>query len=439
MMLRTALLAVLLAVAVAADAGACSCVPPEEVYRTAKVAFTGTVVERSAERTTIDVERVFKGSVAGRVTYKGTGGGMAVSSCDPGIEAGERVGVMAEPGTDLNMCQVTTPGELERIAAPLPEPSSPGPPAFLVGGSFGAKGTVALDAAGRIVRYGAGHGWTMAACPGGRRFVAAETRWLVVRRVSDLSLVRRLRGGGPSQLRCLDRDGRRIAGFDARGTVSLWTGRRRRTIRVPRGQSAAALGTRRAVVATGAYEAGEVVAVDYATGRRRVVHRSDRYVYAVGLSPDERRAVVLAHRISAGSRVDVVALTPGGPGVSTDAFGELEGNEAVAWPARGRLLLAVRGRLHDLDPDTLDVRRSVTGWGVSIAVRGGGVYGLADEGRLVSADFETGRARQVAVLPRARVWPLLALPAAPQPRGRAASAYAGTCRWRGLPARPFAA
>src|SRR5687767_11998302 len=138
MVLRAVLSALVLAAVVAADAAACSCVPPEEVYRTAKLAFTGTVTERSAERTTISVERVFKGSASGTVTFKGTGGGMAVSSCDPGLEAGERVGVMAEPGSDLNLCQTTSAEELERIAAPLPQPVSDEPPAFVVGGSFGS-------------------------------------------------------------------------------------------------------------------------------------------------------------------------------------------------------------------------------------------------------------------------------------------------------------
>jgi hypothetical protein len=93
-------------------------VPPEEVYRSAKVAFVGKIVERSEDRTVVDVERVYKGTVSGRVEYKGSGEGMGRSSCAVELAPGKRYGIMTAPGGDLVLCTTTTPEELERIAAP---------------------------------------------------------------------------------------------------------------------------------------------------------------------------------------------------------------------------------------------------------------------------------------------------------------------------------
>src|SRR3712207_1397760 len=125
-MRRALVLSLILAAVVAADAGACSCVPPEYVYAEADVAFVGTVAEISPERVAVDVEKVFKGNVSGRVDYKGRPQNYG-SSCEAEIEVGKRIGVMEEPGGELILCNVTEASELERIAAPLPEPDGEPP------------------------------------------------------------------------------------------------------------------------------------------------------------------------------------------------------------------------------------------------------------------------------------------------------------------------
>ncbi len=429
---RAFVLSLILAAVVAPDALACSCVPPEVVYEDAKVAFIGTVVERTADRTAIDVERVFKGHVSGRVTYKGSGGG-GVSSCDPEIEVGERIGVMAEPGGDLNLCNTTEASELERIAQPLPEPDGEGLTAFLVSGSFKENGVVALDAYGRILRYGRSIGFRAAACPGGRTVVGVDGSAIKVLRVRDLKVLQRLRGGA-AYVRCLDAAGRRVVAAGNRGRLSIWTGARRRIVRVSRAQGPVALGQRRAVFATGAYRRARVMVIDYKTRRARRIHTTDRrYVYSLALSPDERRVLVASSAIGRGSELRVVPVGRG-EHFSSTALGEFEDSVDVVWPARGRILLAVERKLLELDAATLEVKRRVSGWGSGVVLRGGAAYSITPSGELVTPDFAAGEARRVALLPRARVGPLVAVP---PPVSRTARASA-SCRWRGMP-RPFVA
>jgi len=432
--LRAFLIALVLSVIVAADAGACSCVPPEQVFKDAEVAYVGKVIESTkvddfGARLVVEVERVYKGRASGRLNYRTN---TQSASCGFQAKAGDRLGIMQSRGaTELFSCSVISPSALRRLAAPLPAPRGEGETAFVVPGPFGKDGLAALDARGRVLRYGRSAAYAVAACPGGERFLAASGRDVAVHRVRDLRVMRRLRARGT--VRCLDRKGTRFVAFDDR-RLEIVDGSRRRTVRIAEAQGEAALGDRRAVVAAGPYERASIVAIDYATGERRTVHEADGYVYGLALSPDERRVLIAISEMGGGSRLVSVDLDGGAPPRVLESSRALD-SLRVAWPSDGEILLSEGGRLQVLDSATLTATATVEGWPFEIAVRAGDAFAVTPQGRVVRADRAAGRVVKLALLPRTNVGALTAIP--PRPAAGAARAVLA-CSWSAMPT-PFTA
>ncbi len=146
-------------------------------------------------------------------TYRSSRAGPA--ACGPDVEVGERIGVMAAPGSELTMCVTTEPSALERLAQPLPDPDGVGRAAFLVGGAFNADGVVGARRPRADPALRALHRSAAATCPGGRTVVGVDGRAITVMRVRDLGVLRRLGAGGAGHVRCLDATGRRVVGVAA--------------------------------------------------------------------------------------------------------------------------------------------------------------------------------------------------------------------------------
>ena len=427
------LLSLVLSVALVTDAAACSCVGPEALYEDAEVAFVGTVTARSEERDaqrvrySIDVERVFKGEISGRREYRAMS---SEASCGVELEVGERVGIIEAPDArELYLCSVVSPSELERIAQPLPRATREGSPAFLVGGAFGTFNSASLDERGRIIRYGRRRLGATEVCPGGRRFATLSGRHVNVRRVDDLSQVRRLRAANGSAVRCLSASGRRLAVFaqeSGGGRLLLLSGTRRRDFRLRDATGEVALGRDRALISRGTYERPEVHVIDYRTGMARRILESSRLVFGLGLDPAERRAFVMASGIGRGTAVSVVELA--GATRTRELGGDVE-YAIVSWYANDAVAVATGERLQLFSPDTLETVGDTGGWPFAFAMVGSQPFGMTDEGELVRA--QDGEVRSVALLPRANIYPFVAIPT-PRPTATTTSTTARACSWSAL-------
>lgn len=163
---------------IARPAGACSCAGILDVRATVAevdAAFVGTLTavgpgpRRGLSFYTFEVEQVVKGSLPGEVRVESSSSG---ASCGLEVLQGEPVGLLlgGQPGAwASNLCWQIEPERLLLALEPLPHPDGTDPPAFVVGGSFGAARLVLLDASGRTLAYGRGGGDTLmvSVCPGG--------------------------------------------------------------------------------------------------------------------------------------------------------------------------------------------------------------------------------------------------------------------------------
>src|SRR6185295_7995655 len=123
-------LALLLVVAGAQAAHACSCLigDPRDALHRSDGAFVGTLVERTEvdDQTSIftfEVETAVKGMIGAEVDVRSASNG---ASCGLEVEFGQRIGLLL--GTDedgawiSNLCSQIDPEVLLEAAEPLPEP-----------------------------------------------------------------------------------------------------------------------------------------------------------------------------------------------------------------------------------------------------------------------------------------------------------------------------
>jgi len=199
-------LALLLVVAGAQVAHACSCLigDPRDALHRSDGAFVGTLVERSEvdEQTSIftfEVEIAVKGAIGTTIDVRSNSKG---ASCGLEVEIGQRIGLLLgidEDGAWIsNLCSQIDPEVLLNAAEPLPDPDGVGPVRFVVGGNLGENRLMALDRTGRTLAYGPGDGYArdVDVCPGATRVLEAVTlgrrAQLVVRDLPSLDAVRTL-------------------------------------------------------------------------------------------------------------------------------------------------------------------------------------------------------------------------------------------------------
>jgi hypothetical protein len=398
-------------------ASACSLAyePPRERVDRADAAVYAEVLEaRQVDRNDrgwatyryrLRVLETYKGVVAEEIEIEGN---EEESVCELGrLDAGSRHGLLLRgPGEPwrLTLADRISREELIEATTPYPTPSGSGSAALLIAGPFGSADVVALDASGRVLAYGFGAGVPQSVCPGSARFVARRA----VVRLRDLTPVVRRRSPGRTSARCLDRLGRRVAGFTSwaagkgRSRLVLAVGTRRRTLAVGRA-SEAVLGRRAAFLLT----RGRVVRVSYATGRRRFVARLPRSSRRLAVSPGGRRLAVLAgSRLVVADRVTGRGLTrPVGPAADP------------VWLARDRLFVGGgAGDARVFDASLLLVG-STPGWSSRDAVVGAGaLWSLDARGRVLLAEPSGTAPRPVCALPPSTRGPLLAVPGSPPVR-----------------------
>lgn len=290
---------------------ACSCAPVDvrDALARSDGAFVGVLTERVVDGEeaihTFEVETAVKGALGETVVVRSHRDG---ATCGLEIPVGGRVGLLlTADGAEWrsNLCSQVDPDELVAAAQPLPAPTSEGPAALLVGGSFGDVRTVALDELGRVVAYGEGEGETveLSVCPAGGRVVELVAvpgeesvgYRLDVRDLATMDVVATLapvdwRNGYPASVRCLSRDGLRAAvmvSSDVSADRLLVVGPSSSRL-LWRGQATAGtIGPRRAYLCGG--KGGRTaVAVSLGSGAGRALARLPRFTGPLTPSPGGR-------------------------------------------------------------------------------------------------------------------------------------------------------
>ena len=366
----------------AGSAGACSCVggDPRDRLSEARAALIGTVTEERgdpvAERTyRLTVEETVKGRLPETIEISTDGR----SSCGIDLEAGQRVGLLLRRASgpyEVGLCDLMEPRDLEAAARPYPAGAGAGTARLLVAGAFHDAGLAALDDRGRLLGWAFGsRGDAVDVCPGGRRAVQAGDDVFVIR-LRDLAVVARweLPDQAAGGVRCLSRSGDRLAADtfdygarpDRRRLVVLDEGRVR-DLGV-RASAAVALGTRSAYVATADSAQYRLVALDYASGRRRVLAEGRGGLGALALAPDERRLAFVAVLARRGpSRLGVVST-----GTGSVRTRELRRLRSPLWLSSRRLAVPRDGRRGDIFDVTLRRRGSLPSWSTDLAAFSGG-------------------------------------------------------------------
>jgi hypothetical protein len=343
--MRSALLALLVLLAAAAEAGACSCVgqSPQQRMAEADAAFIGKVTAVRSEEDdgsnptfvkrvrvyTVQVEKAYKGAIGATAEVRGEDSSQgAVTSCGERYEVGDTLGGYFKGPPEewfIFTCNRATREELEDGARGFPEPSGAGTAVALLAGPFASSPFAALDARGRVIAYAKGGGGgfggvRLSVCPGGRFVVESGPGATRTRRLSDLKIVRRL-GKRPGDVRCLDERGTRaiVARADR---IERVRGRTVRTVWRGPGHYAAA-GQRISVVANGDH----VWLIDSRTGRviRKLPTKDAR---AVSVSPDGRTAAVLA--------AELLEYSPTGANEAGRAA--RASTQDITWDRRGRAM-----------------------------------------------------------------------------------------------------
>ena len=285
---------------------------PRAVVAEADAAFTGTLVAVTAKEPrslnsfapyvfTFAVEEELKGGLGSRVEVTSSLGGASCGGHDGTI--GRRGAYVLSRRDDVwgpwGMTEVT-PETLRRGLLPLPNPDGIGPAAFVAGGRFGLVRSAVLDASGRTLHYGYGHGavTALSVCPG-RKVVAelirlGESVRLALRQLPSLDVVRetevRVAGFGETVV-CRSRDG-----SDVLAAIAIY-GQRRQEAQLVRIN---AVGSRIletapslafAVRGTSVYATlsdGTLVVRELGSGTRRIVPRVGVALRGMSVSPDGR-------------------------------------------------------------------------------------------------------------------------------------------------------
>ena len=450
--MRVVALCVVALAAVAASAepaGACSCVrqDPRTSLARSDAAFVGTLLERregpgpiqsSADPVTLvfKVERAVKGRLPATIEVTTAADG---ASCGVEAKIGQRIGLFLarESGRwTSSLCAQLAPADLLAAARPLPRPNGKGPVALLVGGRFGSARTLALDARGRTLAYGAGAGETilLAPCPGSTRVAEIATRApaesgfrLGVRDLRTFRLVReralRLRENVfPRALACGDPRGATAYVFAQSGEVAATAEIVRATARATaviwRG---AALGARfapgRAYVTAGT-RGDRALAVELPTGRARLVSRLPAYTGPLVPSRDGRTLAAVTSRpplARTAPPARLVVVNVAQRRVRTSSLESADATGELVWLDAARFAFfphtetdAVR-----VCDTALRVRSRFHGWqGMSVAVVGSRAYGVGWADVLRSATLPRGPVRAVRRLPSPVAHTIVAVPGA---------------------------
>jgi hypothetical protein len=178
--LSTALLVVVAILVLTPVARACTCGSgdPRTTLESADAAFIGELIAQPESRAggstgeVVDwrfrVHEAIKGELGDEVVVRSAISG---TSCGLSASEGKTMGLFLErDGGEWRsgLCYQVDPVALRKAAAPLPPPSGEGPARFIVGTDHGDVRTLALDAKGRVVRYGFGDGVVvdLDLCPG---------------------------------------------------------------------------------------------------------------------------------------------------------------------------------------------------------------------------------------------------------------------------------
>jgi hypothetical protein len=234
------LLALLLVLATAQAAHACSCAPgdPRDALHRSDGAFVGAFVGRTEvdDQTAIysfEVETTVKGTIGPTVDVRSASNG---ASCGLEVGIGQRIGLLLDIADDgawtSGLCSQIDPEVLLTAAQPLPPPDGVGPVRFVVGGNLGENRLMALDRKGRTLGYGAGEGDAkdVDVCPGAARVLEAvvvgHEAQLVLRELPSLDVVRTItlaetRRPWLPHAACLRGNGGRLLAFE-RHRAEYW-------------------------------------------------------------------------------------------------------------------------------------------------------------------------------------------------------------------------
>ncbi len=208
------LLAAAALVGVARPAGACTCsrFDTRAALATSDAAFVGTYLSRTDPPPPLDgapygggeavyrfrVDQAIKGALGSEVEVRSA---PSEASCGLSAAAGRPVGLLLSERDGQyhgDLCRQPSPERLVRAAEPLPAPEGRLPPWVLVGSTYGAGRSVALDDQGRVAGVGSGAGTTtaVAVCPDRLRVVELlalrdsegnDTPGLTVRRLDTMA------------------------------------------------------------------------------------------------------------------------------------------------------------------------------------------------------------------------------------------------------------
>jgi hypothetical protein len=264
-----------------------------------------------------DTGKVYKGSIGQTIELRAPEGDATCGLPFPG-GAPAALFLSQESGIwHSDLCRTVLPETLEEASQPLPPPDAEGPPAFLVGGSFGEVRVLAVDSEGATAGYGYGEGDAlhMSMCPGAKTSIEMvggyrtdQQRWVDVRRLEDMSVVGTTlapaRWGDefvfPMAAVCTSTDGDATVLSRGHGPQGPY----KQITHFTKGDTRLILRTRAADGALGRDEAflavGRVMfRVRFTSPHMEQVRRFDRRISDLTLSPDGTRLALL---LGAGSR-----------------------------------------------------------------------------------------------------------------------------------------
>lgn len=271
---------------------------------------------------TLRVERSYKRRLGPTIVVRAGG---SPAACETQLTIGRRTGLLLGRGPEpyeVGLCSLIEPRELEAAARPMPRPRGAGRLALLGGGRFSTARLMGWNRRGTLLGYGFGGGTTnaLSVCPGGRRvvelvsFSSRRSRggtYAMVRRVSDLAVVRSLSLRDGIDVACLSPEGSdllaAIAPADYERTRLVRVRGRRRTAQAPIRGNEVTSGGGMAYVST---ESG-LVALDPVTDARRTVTQAARNTEGMAVSPDGGALAAIPFVGEGVPRLELVDLASG--------------------------------------------------------------------------------------------------------------------------------
>jgi hypothetical protein len=415
-----------LAFAPAARACTCASGDPRSSLEHADAAFIGELIERPRSREAgairstgevVDwrfrVAEVFKGDLGDEVVVRSAISG---TSCGLSAAVGKEIGLflrMERGAWRSGLCNTVEPAELRKAAEPLAAPSGRGDARFLVGTDHGDVRLIALDAQGRVLRYGKGDGLTASidVCPGGdvvAELVSGlnpEEWWKATVATRDIRSMRvidefsvdvsprdrrgRLYAVRPHEIDCVARRGRSFvvvgsAGTGSRVRVLRIDGRETTVLFDGEGGAIAPLDDRDRVFIAAGSQRNELITVDLRSGERSDVMRVIGKTHQIAVN--EAGTHLLGY---AGRRTMYVADLRSEEIERATTYGHLRWIDDESFLSLGR-----RIRVYDLSLELLNTFDDAYPSGVVVD----GVFYDASGGRLVSTPGRTGPETEIATL-----------------------------------------